>query len=280
MTDKNFRFGVVAAPYGGGERWVAQVRRYAELGYGSVLVPDVLHLPAPFPSLAMAAAVTDLDVGTWVAAAPLRPPRLAAWEAHSMTVLTGGRFEFGIGAGRPEMGVELTELGLPFGSASERLALVAATIDAVRALDDTDDDTDGDGNRTPILMAAGGPKSRSLAAEHADIVTFATDAMTGRDRIRELVADVRAKAGDRADDIEFTTNLFVVGDDVPPHVARYMDVDVAAFRAADTTARLTGSTQAMADELRRRRDELGASYVTVNAEFSEQLAPVLELLTG
>lgn len=273
MIDKTFRFGVVAAPHSGGDRWLLQVKRYAELGYGSVLMPDVLRLPAPFPALAMAATVTELRVGTWVAAAPLRPPRLAAWEAHSMTILTGGRFEFGIGAGRPAMATELAELGLPFGSPGERLALVAATIDAVQAVD-------GERERTPILLAAGGPRSRALAAERADIVTFATDAMTGRDRTRELVADVRARAGERADDIEFATNLFVVGDEVPPQVGRYLDVNVDEFRAADTMARIAGSPQAMADELRRRRDELGVTYVTVNAEFCEQLAPVIDILAN
>jgi alkanesulfonate monooxygenase SsuD/methylene tetrahydromethanopterin reductase-like flavin-dependent oxidoreductase (luciferase family) len=273
MTDKTFRFGVVGTPFGGGERWRAQARRYAELGYGSLLMPDVLHLPAPFPSLAMAATVADLHVATWVAAAPLRPPRLAAWEAHSMTVLTGGRFEFGIGAGRPAMAQELADVGLPFGSPAERLAAVAATIDAVHELD-------GDGERTPILMAAGGPKSRALAAERADIVTFATDAMTGRDQLRDLTADVRAKAGGRADDIEFTTNLFVVGDEVAPSLAQTLGVDAAAFLAADSMAHISGTPQQMADELQRRREDLGASYVTVNAQFCEQLAPVVELLAG
>jgi hypothetical protein len=36
----------------------------------------------------------------------------------------------------------------------------------------------------------------------------------------------------------------------------------------------------MADELRRRRDTLGVSYVSVNSAFLEQLAPVVEQLTG
>ena len=40
-------------------------------------------------------------MGTFVLAAPLRPPRAAAWEGHSMTVLTDGRFDFGIGTGLP-----------------------------------------------------------------------------------------------------------------------------------------------------------------------------------
>jgi hypothetical protein len=36
----------------------------------------------------------------------------------------------------------------------------------------------------------------------------------------------------------------------------------------------------MADEFERRRDSLGTSYVTVNAEYLEHLAPVVEVLTG
>ena len=34
-----FRFGVVAAPQGA-ERWVADVKRIADLGYSTVLMPD------------------------------------------------------------------------------------------------------------------------------------------------------------------------------------------------------------------------------------------------
>ncbi len=36
----------------------------------------------------------------------------------------------------------------------------------------------------------------------------------------------------------------------------------------------------MAEELQRRREDLGVSYVCVNAAFYEPLAPIVELLTG
>jgi len=36
----------------------------------------------------------------------------------------------------------------------------------------------------------------------------------------------------------------------------------------------------MADELLRRREEIGVSYVSVNSAFCEQFAPVVELLAG
>jgi len=43
---------------------------------------------------------------------------------------------------------------------------------------------------------------------------------------------------------------------------------------------LRGSTTQMADELQRRGDTLGVSYVSVNAESYEQLAPVVDLHSG
>ena len=51
--------------------------------------------------------LTDLRVGTWVYASPLRTPWSMAWEAHSLSVLTEGRFEMGIGTGRPGIEDEL-----------------------------------------------------------------------------------------------------------------------------------------------------------------------------
>ena len=94
------------------------------------------------------------------------------------------------------------------------------------------------------------------------------------------MAEIRAAAGDRAGAIEFAMPLFVVGDEVPSWVARFMQIDAAALAASDSLMILRGTTQEMADELRRRRDALGISYISVNAGFAEQFAPVVELLAG
>lgn len=274
VTTKPFRFGVVATPRGDAQDWPATARRVAELGYSSLLMPDGLQLPAPMPSLAMAAAVTgDLRVGTWVLAAPLRPARLAAWEAHSMTTLTGGRFDLGIGTGRPVVEQWTREMGLPYGTAADRLAHVRAVVEALRELDGAD-------RHTPVLMAAAGPRALRLAGELADVVTVAAGALTPRREVAELLRRVRNSAGARAGQIEFVTSLFVVGDELPPAVQRYIGADLASLRAAESLALVQGSAREMADELERRRDALGTSYVTVNAEYLEPFAPVVELLTG
>ena len=59
MSDRRFRFGVVGSPTTGDD-WIKTVRRAADLGYSTVLMPDGLQLPSPFPSLAMAAAVAAI----------------------------------------------------------------------------------------------------------------------------------------------------------------------------------------------------------------------------
>jgi alkanesulfonate monooxygenase SsuD/methylene tetrahydromethanopterin reductase-like flavin-dependent oxidoreductase (luciferase family) len=207
MSDRKFRFGVVATPQDSSQ-WRSTARRVAELGYSTLLMPDGLQLLSPFSSLAMAASVTDLRVGTFVMAGPLRPPRSAAWEAHSLSVLTDGRFELGIGTGRPAVRQFAQQLGLHYGSAAERLAQVGQTIDHLRELDGS--------AHTPVLMAAGGPKARALAAAKADIITLAAGPLTTRDDVAQMVSEVHEHAKDRAEEIELAMNLFVIGEEIPP----------------------------------------------------------------
>lgn len=273
MTSKHFRFAVQAVPQDGSQ-WLGQARRAEEQGYSTLLMPDGLQLPSPIPSLALAAgATTSLRVGTFVMASPLRPPRLAAWDAHTLSLLTGGRFEFGIGTGRPaviEQSAQVTDRPPP--GAAERLAMVERTIDELRALD-------GD-RHTPVLMAAAGPRALAVAAAKADIVTLATAPLASRDEVARITAQIRQAAGDRGGEIEFATPIFVVGDEVPPWVAQFLQADFATLAAHESLQLLRGSTRQMADELQRRRDTLGISYFSVNAAFSTQFAPVVELLTG
>src|SRR5437867_355526 len=186
-----FRFGVVAPLRTDLPTWRDRVRRIADAGYSTLLMPDVPQLqPAPGPTLAVAAALANIRVGTWVYASPLRPPWMMAWEAHSLSVLTEGRFEMGVGTGRPGIEDELRELGLPVVPPSERLAQVRETVRA------------------------------------------------------------------------------------PP------DTDPAALRASDSLAILPDDPAAAAEEIQRRREEIGFSYVVFGAAFADALAPVVAELAG
>lgn len=272
MSEHKFRFGVVATPEGGAQRWAATAKRVEGLGFSSLLMPDGLQLLEPFSSLAVAAsATTTLRVGTFVLASPLRAPRAAAWGGHSLSVLTDGRFEFGIGTGRPEAQRFAEQLGRPWGTPGERLREVAESIELLRELDGE--------RRTPVLVAAGGPKALALAGRVADIVTLAAPPLAGRDHYAAMAARVREAAGDR--DVEIAANLFLVGDEEPPPwTRRFIDFDHATLAAHDAQTLLRGTPTEMADELQRRRDAYGVSYISVNGAFLDQLAPVVELLAG
>ena len=268
-----FRFGVVATPQGPPEQWLSTARRVEQLGYSTLLMPDGLQLLAPFPALAVAAtATTSLRVGTFVLASPLRPARSAAWEAHSLGVLTGDRFELGVGTGRPEVRAFAAQLGVPFGSAAARLQQVADTVTHLRELDGE--------RRTPVLIAAGGPRARELAARIADIVTLAAPPLADEDAYAAMAAHLRSAAGERAEGIELAMNLFVVGDEVPPWARGFLGVGADELIAHRSLTMLRGSVTEMSDELQRRRDAFGVSYVSVNGAFLEQLAPVVERLAG
>src|SRR5438067_624306 len=217
-----FRFGVVAPVAADLPAWRDRVRRIADAGYSTLLMPDVPQWqPAPGPMLALAAALADVRVGTWVYASPLRPPWITAWEAHSLSVLTEGRFEMGVGTGRPGIEDQLRELGLPVVPPSERLAQVRETVRALR-------DLDGPTLHTPVVMAVRGPKAQALAADVADTVTFALLPGESRVEVAWLARDFRAVR-----DVELALHVPVIGDTVAPAQGKGENVDLVKAERPD-----------------------------------------------
>ncbi|GHF68430.1 alkanesulfonate monooxygenase SsuD/methylene tetrahydromethanopterin reductase-like flavin-dependent oxidoreductase (luciferase family) [Amycolatopsis bartoniae] len=263
-----FRFGVVAPLTTDLPTWRERVRRIADSGYSTLLMPDVPQWqPAPGPTLAAAAGLGDLRVGTWVYASPLRQAWSTAWEAHSLSVLTEGRFEMGIGTGRPGIEDELRERGLPVASPGERLAQVRETVTALRELDGPD-------LHTPVVMAVRGPKAQALAAEVADTVTFALMPGDNRAEITRLVRGFHSVR-----DVEFAQHVAVVGDRVAPFMAP-PDTDTAALHAVGSLEALPADPVAAAEEIQRRREEIGFTYFVFGADFADTFAPVVAKLAG
>ena len=265
---RSFRFGVVAPLRTDLPAWRDQVRRIADSGFSTLLMPDVQQWqPAPGPTLAVAATLADLRVGTWVYASPLRTPWSMAWEAHSLSVLTEGRFEMGIGTGRPGIEDELRQLGLSVVTPGERLSQVRDAVTSLR-------DLDGPDFQTPVVMAVRGPKARALAVDLADTVTFAAMPGDSRAGIMRMAADFRAIR-----DVELALHVPVVGDAVSPFMTP-PDTDPAALRAADSLLVLPSDPTAAIEEVLRRREEGGFSYFVVGANAADGLAPVVAELTG
>ncbi|MEU7001705.1 LLM class flavin-dependent oxidoreductase [Nonomuraea sp. NPDC046570] len=267
MITRPFRFGTVAGFAPSAQAWAGLARRAEELGYATLLVPDTLGTFAPFPALAAAAtATTTLRVGTYVLSAPYRTPGAVAWEVAALRALSGGRFELGIGAGRPGSEADCARLGVDFGTPDQRIRRVAETIDAVEGV--------------PVLVAAAGPKLLRLAAAKADTVALGVPAQTTENELAARLDELYELAGDRFDELELALNLAAVGDEPPAWLAAQLGGDPRKIIAQGGTGILTGTAEEMAETLTRRRDKLGISYISVNAAFIEEFAPVVRLLAG
>jgi len=293
-----FRFGVqlVELPAAG---WRERLRHIEALGYASVFWPDHFGTQwEPVTALAAAAACTEsLVVGSLVYDVDYRHPVVLAKASATLHLLSGGRHEFGIGAGWME--TDYREAGMPYDRPGVRIARLEEAIQIIRSMWSRERTSfegehyhidaiaraanlpEGDAPR--ILIGGGGPKLLALAGRHADIVGINPTIPAGRvlpetpadlspERVREKVGWVReaaAKAGRKPDDIELTSLTFVVAITDDPKPLRE-SIGGASGMTADEVAHcplfLTGSAQEIRDVLEKRREETGISYVVIQGD--------------
>lgn len=285
-SDRRFRFGVVAAAARTAKEWASTARRIEELGFSTLLCPDTTGTFAPFAALTAAAAATEkLRVGTYVLASPLRSPGTVAWESVTLDALSGGRFDLGLGAGRPDAAQDAARLGLPFGSAAERVKRLGETIAAVRArFAGSDPAAQRDAVRgvqqpaPPILLAGTGPRMLRLAAQHADMLALSLPPQSTEEDLAAKTDELRRIDTAAFDRLELAVNVALVGEDAPPHASSWLGADPQELIRGGSITALVGSPRQMADTLSRRRERTGVSYISVNAMFADRFAPVIELL--
>ena len=309
-TERRFRFGAQCSYAGSADEWAAKARRLEDLGYSTLCVPD--HFDdqlAPVPALmAAAGATTTLRVGTLVLDNDYRHPLLTAKEAATVDLLSGGRLELGMGAGwmasdYRQSGIALDPPGVRIDRLEEGLAVVKGLLAGgkfsftgrhytVTAHPGTPLPVQRP--HPPILVGGGGRRILSLAGREADIVSVNFDLSSGTigthlgstataEGTAEKVRWVREAAGDRFDDIELshTAYLTMVTDDreaVAGGLGSGFGLDAEQVLAMPNFA--IGTVGQIADELERRRDELGFSYVVVGGECFEAMAPVVARLAG
>lgn len=298
MTARPFRFGVVSGGAETGEEWVSKARRIESLGYATLLTPDVLqHTLAALPALTAAATATGtLRVGTYVIANDLRNPVLLAKDVATVDLLSGGRFELGIGAGRPGAGEDNRMLGIPFDSGAERVARLTESLGLLKALLAGEPATATgpyysldnaqiaprpvQRPRPPILIAAGRRRLLTLAAREADIIALGVPPTEPEQALAEKIEWVRDAAGERFDQVELNINLMAVGDRVPRYIEAQMGLSAERLAAMNAVSAVMGTVDEMCETLLRRRERLGISYVVVGDELSDVFAPVVERLAG
>lgn len=279
-----FRFGVVAAQAASGAAWGALARRVEELGFSTLLMPDTMGSAlAPIPALAFAAAATErLRIGTYVLAGDWRSPAMVAKQAGTLHLLSGGRFELGLGAGRAGAADDYRKLELAFDAGGVRVERLAAALPQIKSHLERGEVLPRFAGpaRPPILVAAGGPRALAVAAREADIVALASRPDEPEAAVGERVARLREAAADRFDELELNLNLGVVGDLVHPFLQARFGLDADQLARSGSPSVLRGSADRMAEELLRRREALGVSYYCVGDLFLDTVAPVVALLAG
>ncbi|MDQ2951675.1 MAG: TIGR03621 family F420-dependent LLM class oxidoreductase [Chloroflexota bacterium] len=291
------------------EEWYARAKRIEALGYDTLAMPD--HMVggawAAMPALAALAPVTTrLRFGTLVVDNDLRNPVVFAREVAALDVLSGGRFELGMGAGWFDRDYQGT--GIPFDRGRVRVARLAEAITLMKRLF-TEEQVDFAGTYytvakaecrpkviqqpyPPLMIAGGGPEILALGGREADIVAIVPAGITGTGRLAteavtlatmtRQVQIVRDAAGPRADTIEYSMFLdCVLTDDREKTIAEMAEKAKGDPQLISASAyRGIGTLHEIAAHIRTVRDAVGVTYVCLRGPDVEKLGPVVKELAG
>ena len=305
-----FRFGVQARGFTDARQWRELARRAEGLGYDVLSVSD--HFDgglAPMVALAFAAeATTTLRVGTLVMANDFRHPAALAKEASTLDVLSGGRFELGIGAGwqtsdYESTGIALDGPGVRIERLSEALTIIRGLLRG-ETVSFSGEHYFVDGLQglpapvrpggPPLIVAGGSERVLRLAARMAATVgvnpSMAAGVIDGRVGPSSTMAATAAKidwireeAGDRFGELELHTRVHIssVTSDSSGLVAALAPaVGLEADQFLESPHNLIGTVEELVDKLVRQREELGISYIGLGIESMEEMAPVVTRIAG
>ncbi len=290
-----FRFGVQVGELPA-DRWQDAVRRIESQGYSTIFLPD--HFSKqwdPTTALAGIATATEtLRVGSLVYDVDYRHPVIFAKAAATLHLMSGGRHEFGIGAGWME--TDYVEAGLPYDPPGVRISRLEEALQIILSMWESKRTSFegeyytireiaqaanlGDAGRPSILIGGGGKRLLGLAGRYADIVginpklvegrvTADTPADSAPERVREKIRWVREgaeKAGRDPDAIELNSLTFVTAiTDDPGRLRESLakGSGMTVEQVADCPLFLTGSASEIRDRLQRRREETGISYIVI-----------------
>jgi probable F420-dependent oxidoreductase len=292
-------------------------RRAEAAGFATFLLRDhfieepFAHQLAPLTALATVAAATErLRVGSLVLCNDYRHPVLLAKEVATLDLLSGGRFELGLGAGfsRPEY----EAAGLSFDPPGVRVDRLAEALQVFKGLFGAAPFTFAgrfyavtklgafpkpvQRPYPPILVGAGGPRMLGIAAREADIIGIQTASLgTGRsaadpsgllaETSAEKIEWVRHQAGARFDQIELSiVSSVIVAEDRREAAERLVRErgwqGLSVERVFEMPSIFIGSVGQIVDEMQKRRERYGISYYVLSDRSLETVAPIVARLAG
>ena len=289
-SDRAFRFGITCRGQTLAE-WCEFAHKAEDLGYSTLVIGDHPgRFLAPLPALVAAAQATrTLRFAVQTLINDLRHPAILATEAATADLLTGGRFELGLGAGSSPQDREM--LGLPAQTPGMRVERLAESVRILKSFF-TQEAVSFEGKHyrvnalpaypkpvqrphLPLLIGANSPRMLRLAAREADIVSILTEMSGGppghaSGGLAEKVAIVRKAAGERYPLLELHTWYTRVMVDGQP----------ASRFPTQATGGLEGSLAQVVDLLLHQRQEHDVSYVTITGAAIDACAPVVSRLGG
>lgn len=313
-----FRFGVLCEEMGTREAWLEKARRVEQLGYATLLLRD--HFVAgpfgdqfaPLSALTAAAMVTStLRIGSMVIDNDYRHPVLLGKEVATLDVLSGGRFEFGLGAGW--MNSEYEQAGMTFDAPGMRISRLEEAIRIFKGLFAEEPLTFTGKHYTitdlqsfpkphqrphpPMLIGAGGRRMLELAAREADIVGIMPGPLTKGEptdddpaaytpeRYAQKIAWLRQAAGERFDQLELSLITTPVFTDNRKQGAEQVAQrrgwsGVPAEQILEMPNTFIGTLDQIADAMLERRERFGISYYMTFDHVMEACAPLVERLSG
>ncbi|MBM3672218.1 MAG: TIGR03621 family F420-dependent LLM class oxidoreductase [Actinobacteria bacterium] len=309
--DHKFRFGVQVSTASSAEDWKHKARKIEALGYSTLYMPDhfIDDQLAPMVAISFAAAYTDdLKIGHLVLGNDYKHPAVAAKEGATIDVLSGGRLEFGLGAGW--MQTDYDALGMPYdppGTRVERLEEALAVCKGAwsgkpfnlkgthyEVTDYTGSPATVQKPHPPIVVGGGAPRVLRLAGREADIVGINPNLRKGAitaDAVQSATAEgtkqkiewVKEGAGKRFKDIELQIRYFLAS--ITDDALGFAGAVAAGFGmsgedALESGVALVGTVDECIDTLKRRRDEWGVSYAVLGDDTYEAFAPVVAALAG
>lgn len=312
---KPFRFGIINEQMKSPQAWVQHVQRIESLGFSTFLirdhfVPDFFgEQYAPLSALIMAASVTTtLRIGTMVIGNDYRHPAILAKEIATIDAFSGGRFEFGLGAGwlKPEY----EQAGMSYDKNGVRVSRLEEAIAVYKGLF-ADEPFYHQGEfycidglhikpqsiqqpHPPLLVGAGKLRMLKLAGREADIVGMLTTSVSSgvvdtdpserfSDSVKQKLAWVKEGAGSRFDQLELSLIPSVVITDSPQSTAqkliernRWQGVTVE--QVLEMPAVFMGTVGDVARSMIERRQQYGFSYYVFSDKDIETVIPIIEKL--